>query len=124
MSVTLTEEAQARALGDIFETLSDSGNARRFAKLYRHRLRWSPERGCWMVRRGVHWHEDRTLCVWRFAKAAVTRMINESIVYPYPYTRRARIDWAAASESTDRLAAMIENAKSEMILGAAESRSG
>src|SRR5216683_7221136 len=51
--------------------LTDTGNAERFARLYRERLRHCHAFGAWFFYNGHVWRQDRTGEVMRLAKAAV-----------------------------------------------------
>jgi putative DNA primase/helicase len=94
------------------ESLTDLGNARRFARLHGADVRYSPNLGG-LVWNGNRWIIDKSGEVARLAKNTVTSIYTEA-TREKDDTRRQRLArWAVASENTHRLNAMVEVAQTE-----------
>jgi hypothetical protein len=117
-----TPAVRLASLGPIYENCSDSGNARRMASLYRDHARYCVAEESWYIKCTDGWRQDRDLEIWRIAKATVTRMLAEAWQHPYLIEQKEHVTWCLISESTERIAALVENAKSEMTMGNAETR--
>jgi P4 family phage/plasmid primase-like protien len=91
---------------------TDMGNAARFARAYRDRVRHSG--GGWLVWDGKRWVPDEDGTVKRLAKQIVREMYREATDVQDEGRRQRLIAWAVKSEAHARLSAMIDLAKSEL----------
>jgi len=94
---------------------TDMGNAGRFARRYRDRLRYVRGRG-WFVWDGRRWALDESGTVERMAKAVVRDLHREVAGIEDQEQRKAASRWAFRSESNERLRAMVDLAASELPL--------
>jgi putative DNA primase/helicase len=92
---------------------TDLGNARRLCRLFGDRIRYVHAWGSWLIYDGTRWARDETGEIHRLARATVRSIYAEAAQADDAATRKALAAWATASESSSRLAAMVELAKSE-----------
>lgn len=103
----------ARELGWVNGDLTDLGNCRRLVSHIAGRLRYAPQLHAWLVWDGVRWAEDVTGKVDRMAKAVTDRLLAEAQEDTEPERRKALVDHWRRSQSAQRVAAMIELARTE-----------
>lgn len=94
------------------ERNTDLGNARRLIRLHGADLRYAPGLG-WLVWDGVRWRVDENGEAMRRAKDTVQAIYTEAARENDDVRRQQLAKWAASSESVNRLAAMIELARTE-----------
>lgn len=98
--------------------LTDLGNAERLVAYHGDAIRWDTARKVWRVWDGRRWAADDALTVFRLAADTARKVQKEAAAAPPPANpnekdlRLALFSHAVKSESRDRLAAMIEVAKS------------
>lgn len=100
----------------VYEHLTDTGNAKRMVALHADKIRYCPAHLCWYVWDGRIWARDNTLEVERIAKATVLVMHKEALRIKDDDKRKTRVKHCLSSEGTGRLRAMVENAKSEVVI--------
>lgn len=95
--------------------LTDLGNAKRLASSHGRDMHYihSASSGRWLVWNGIRWSFDNTGEVSRRAKLAVLDIYREAAHCVDDNQRRETTKWAHASESADRIAAMMKLAQSE-----------
>ena len=95
---------------------TDLGNAERMAAYHGNSLRWDIARNFWRVWDGRRWAADSALKAQALAANTARKIREEAVVAPsIPGGRdmgKELFTWAVKSESRDRLAAMLEVAKS------------
>jgi putative DNA primase/helicase len=101
---------------------TDLGNAQRFAAVHRDRLRFVPGWRKWLVWSRGRWRVDETGEARRAAKEIVRRLLLEAVQLPNEDARKRALRWALASQSEQRLRAMltVAESESELVLAAAE----
>jgi len=98
---------------------TDLGNAERFAACHGDSVKFDAANRCWRVWDGRRWAADSSLRVFKLAAQTARNIMQEAASASAPATkdshdiRKSLADWAIKSESRDRLAAMIEVAKSQ-----------
>jgi putative DNA primase/helicase len=98
---------------------TDYGNAERLVARFGDRLRWCQAWGRWLVWTGKRWLADHTGAAERLAKRTVRAMYDEAArVRESDRADAAEMaqhlaSWAAKSEGSDRLSAMLRVARSE-----------
>ena len=92
---------------------TDWGNAKRLVQMHGEDLRYCDLWGSWLVWDGTRWVKDDTREVTRRAKDVVSSMYAEAAGIADQGERKALARWAISSESTHRVRAMLESAKSE-----------
>jgi putative DNA primase/helicase len=92
---------------------TDLGNARRFAAIHRDRLRFVPARRAWLVWNRGRWRGDETGEARRAAKGIARRLLVEAAQVDHEEERKRALRWALASQSEQRLRAMLTVAESE-----------
>lgn len=65
------------ASNDVLRTLTDAGNAERFARQWGEDVRWVPELNNWLVWNGTNWQPDRVGRVMEMAKATARAIYLE-----------------------------------------------
>ena len=98
---------------DVLRTLTDAGNAKRFAQRYAKTIRYVPEWGKWITWQQTHWGIDGAGAVIELAKAAVDAIYEEGNLLSDADLRVAVAKHAKSSASAARLKAMVELASSE-----------
>lgn len=93
--------------------LTDTGNAERLVGMFGQSLRYCAAWGTWLVWSGVRWQRDVSGEVEQYAKRAVRAMYRQAAELDDSAARAALADWARASESAHRRAAMMKLAQSE-----------
>jgi putative DNA primase/helicase len=103
-------------------SLTDAGNAQRFAQHYSETVRYVPEWGQWIVWRDTHWEIDATGAVMELAKALTDVIYEEGNLVADADLRVELAKHAKATADARRLKAMLELAKSqqELVLRATE----
>lgn len=96
------------------EHRTDTGNARRLARLYGDRMRYCVPHRSWYVWNGKIWAPDQELEVDRIAKEMVRDMFREAAEIEDSKQREDLVKHAIRSEATSKLRAMIDNARSEL----------
>jgi putative DNA primase/helicase len=94
-------------------SLTDLGNARRFAEAYFHTLRYVPEWERWLVWDGVRWDPDRSNRALELACEIPRLLLAEAQATKDQDTRRRITKWALASESASRINAAVALAKGD-----------
>jgi putative DNA primase/helicase len=95
------------------EKHTDLGNARRLVRLHGDNIRYIAAWKAWLVWRDGHWRRDGDGEVMRLAKATVEDMYAEAAGIADEGVRNALRKYALKCQSAQRLAAMIELAKTE-----------
>lgn len=90
---------------------TDAGNGARFAKQWRHIVRFDAASQRWRTYDGKRWIVDECDIVMRLAKETARAMLTEATAGSVTNAELAK--WALKSESRDRLAAMVALARSE-----------
>ena len=93
---------------------TDLGNARRLVAHQGQDLRYCYPWGSWLVWDGKRWKVDDSGEIERRAKLTVADIYGEASKATDADARKALAKWAAASESENRIRAMIALAKSEV----------
>jgi len=87
---------------------TDLGNAERLVRLFGDRIRFVPSWG-WMVFDGKRWVRDvNNQRITELAEETVRHIYNEAAQATDPETRKHLARWAVASESKQRIAAMVD----------------
>ncbi len=94
-------------------SLTDTGNAERFAHQHRDRVRYVKPWKTWLVWTGVRWQKDETGEVERLAKEVLRSIYDEAAKGEDAEKRTKLATWAKASEHANRRAAMLTLARSE-----------
>jgi P4 family phage/plasmid primase-like protien len=92
---------------------TDLGNAERLAARYGSRIRYCHPWAKWLAWDGRRWASDQSGTVRRLAKATARRIPDEARHLDDDDRRKALILWGLASESRDKLSAMVDLAASE-----------
>jgi len=92
---------------------TDMGNAERLISLFGCYIRWVPQWG-WLVWDGRRWKRS-TEGVEEFARETVRRIYEEAASIANPEERQKVAKWAMASESKQRIEAMIAVARSMVV---------
>jgi putative DNA primase/helicase len=102
----------------VSENLTDTGNAKRFASLYRGRALYNHVRRAWLWFDGTRWREDETGQVTQWAKTTAYLISAAAINLPqddaHAEQRQSLTRWGLASEDNRRLRAMLELAQDEL----------
>lgn len=108
--------------GAILSTLTDAGNADRFARDWHERVRYVPEWGKWLIWKDNHWVRDEIGGVLELAKKTARRLNEEASAVEDLDTQRLVSKHARQSQQLPRLNALLELAKSipDMIVRSAE----
>jgi putative DNA primase/helicase len=93
---------------------TDQGNAQRLVALHGRDLKYSFTRKCWYVWDGNYWALDTTGEIFRRGKTAVAAIYDEAARALDDEERKRIGKWAIASESNQKLDAMITMARSEL----------
>ena len=93
--------------------LTDLGNGERLAAMHGNDLRFCHPWNKWLVWDGKRWALDQTAAVRRMAKVAVRAIYSEAADQSDDQERLATARWAKASESRQRIEAMIYEAAKE-----------
>lgn len=94
-------------------TLTDAGNAQRFARQHGAIVRYCYEWRRFLIWNDARWHPDAGALAMRLAKETARSIYAEATGEPDPDRRKKIAAWAAASESGARLRAMLALAQSE-----------
>lgn len=92
---------------------TDMGNAKRFAALYRGKVRYCHTWKKWLIYSGGRWAKDETGEIIRLAKSTVESIYGEARMIPEEVERKAVAKHAIHSESDKRIQSMIRLAESE-----------
>lgn len=98
---------------------TDLGNAERFAACHGDSVKFDTANRCWRIWDGKRWAADSSLHMLKLAAQTARNIMQEAASASAPATtdshdiRKSLAAWAIKSESRDRLAAMIEVAKSQ-----------
>jgi putative DNA primase/helicase len=101
------------AVVDHDANLTDLGNAERFVAEHGASVRYCTPRKRWLVWEGARWRWDDRGEVVRLAKTTVRRMYAACREIDDKDRREATARWALASESAQRIRAMLELAQTE-----------
>ena len=115
--VTQTDPAATAKAGNPY-SMTDLGNSERFAFYHGDAVRWDTARKVWRVWDGKRWAVDDALDVHRRAAATVRKIRKEAAAAPSGDGNGKDLGallfaWAVKSESRERMAAMMEVAKSQ-----------
>jgi putative DNA primase/helicase len=108
------EHAREKAGGFRSEMATDLGNARRLVRFHGSDLRYVHAWRSWLAWQDGHWQRDDDEAVMRMAKATVEQMHAEAMRINDEAVRASLRKHALASQSAQRLAAMVKLAQSEM----------
>jgi P4 family phage/plasmid primase-like protien len=86
---------------------TDLGNAERLIAACGKDIRYSYERKSWLIWRGTHWQWDAGGEIMKLAQKAVRKIYAEAAEEENEDERKKTADWAKASESNQRLNAMV-----------------
>lgn len=103
----------APATGEGRPTLTDAGNARRFARQHGAMVRYCYDWHRFLIWDDARWRPDAGALVMRLAKETARAIYDEPAGEPDPDRRKKIAAWAGASESEVRLRAMLALAQSE-----------
>jgi len=92
---------------------TDLGNARRLVDMMAGNVRFEPASRAWFVWDGMHWAKDHDGQVDRLAKRIADDLLTDAKLVNDPETLKRRMAFALKSQSTARIAGMIELAKTE-----------
>ena len=95
------------------ERHTDLGNARRIVRLHGDNIRYVAAWKSWLVWRDGHWRRDDDGEIMRLAKATVEGMFAEATGIADEDVRNAQRKYALKCQGAQRLAAMVELAKTE-----------
>ena len=95
------------------ERNTDLGNARRIVRLHGDNIRYVAAWKSWLVWRDGHWRRDDDGEIMRLAKATVEGMFAEATAIADEAVRNAQRKYALKCQGAQRLAAMVELAKTE-----------
>ena len=95
------------------ERNTDLGNARRIVRLHGNNIRYVAAWKSWLVWRDGHWRRDDDGEIMRLAKATVEGMFAEATAIADEAVRNAQRKYALKCQGAQRLAAMVELAKTE-----------
>lgn len=93
--------------------LTDLGNAERLAARYGSQIRYCPPKRKWLVWDGRRWAWDDRGEINRIAKKTVRAIYAEASDEAEEKEAKAIAAWAAKSEASDKLAALVKLAQSE-----------
>jgi putative DNA primase/helicase len=94
--------------------LTDLGNAERLVHHFGDRIRYCHAWKKWLIWDGVRWVVDQRGQIQQLAKKVVRKIYRETESATYPENRQAIAKHALASESDQRISAMIALAQSEV----------
>lgn len=94
-------------------TLTDAGNAQRFADQHGHNLRYCHSTGRWLIWNNATWREDTTEEVFRLAKETAKSLYEDIKAAKDEDAQKAIRKHAARSESANSLRSMLQLAQSE-----------
>ena len=98
----------APAPDDLRRTLTDAGNADRFADRHRDDVRFVPERGVWLVWRGTHWQADAIGEVAEMAKRVAAAIFEEGMLISDDAFESTSRGTPRTPPNAARLKAMVE----------------
>jgi len=90
--------------------LTDAGNGERFAARSRNHATFDTSRKGWRVWDGTRYRLDETGAVFQLAKETARSIRQEAVDQPTDKAKKT-CDWAFASESNNRLNAMLSAAR-------------
>lgn len=93
---------------------TDTGNAYRLVAMHGDNLRYCYPWGKWLCWNGKRWEADQRGQVMQWAKETVKAIYHEAGRAGDPDHAKMIAEWAMASESVGKLAAMLEAAKDEL----------
>lgn len=94
-------------------TLTDTGNAERFAAQHAGHIRYCYAQKSWYVWVGTHWRRDPGDAIARMAKETAKSIYLEAATATSEDRRKVTGQWAAKSEDERRRRAMVDLARSE-----------
>lgn len=103
----------AKPEGEDRDNLTELGNAKRLVKRWGSRIRYFATKGKWLVWDGTRWETDETGGVMRAAKDVVMNMYHRAAQIEDLERRKDYLKWAMASETRNRLEAMVSLARTE-----------
>lgn len=95
----------------VSDTLTDLGNAERFAKHHGHRVRYSYQYAGWLASDGKRWKQDESGKAETHAQVTVRTIYREAASEPDSAKRRELVNHAKRSEGAGKIAAMLELAR-------------
>ncbi|HEY3180488.1 MAG TPA: bifunctional DNA primase/polymerase, partial [Casimicrobiaceae bacterium] len=100
------------APNDVLGTLTDAGNADRFARRWGEDLRYVPELKGWLIWNGAYWRRDSVGAVMEMAKVTAREIYAEGSVVEDSAVCKKIAAHSNASQQAARLKAMLELAES------------
>jgi putative DNA primase/helicase len=114
LRVVVRDVESSRQKGRRSFRCTDLGNAERFVARYAHLLRYCPPRDAWYVWDGQRWKIDTVGSMARRAAAAIRAIYREAARPNLSHEESGQLArWAHSSESSGRLSAMLELAKTQ-----------
>lgn len=113
----INRTVQAGLNGGLTHSMTDAGNARRFASRYQGRCLYCNELGSWYIWKGTHWAEDRTNHVRELATHTAQAIYDEAEYLSQAVdleSGRKRRDYANTSSNHRRLMNMISLAEPKL----------
>ena len=104
---TKIQSAQSSPPKGFTGPLTDLENARRFAQVHGHQLRYLSKSRQWLVWDGKCWRPDETGEIQRRAKGTVRAFLDAALKIDDPTTRLKQQGHALAAQRAGRIAGMI-----------------
>ena len=108
-----TSHGESQTRNDGHYARTDTGNAERFADQHAGKVRHCWATGRWLVWSKTHWAEDATGAVYRLATKTARGIYQEAARCTDDELRGKLAKWATASESRQRIEAMLHLARSQ-----------
>ncbi len=113
---TSTADTRYGGLGNTGHPRTDLGNAERLVDNHGADLRFVPSWGKWLVWDGTRWSVDVLMQVMLRSQRTVRSIYGEAALLPNRQARTAMAAWAVASESKNRISAMVSLAEPMLAL--------
>jgi putative DNA primase/helicase len=93
--------------------LTDKGNADRFADTFKRKARYCVLWKKWLIWNGIRWKKDEDLAYQELAKDSVEQIREEALkIKGDPDKRKVHFAWYHKSQSSERLGALVKQARS------------
>lgn len=96
--------------------MTDFGNAERFTHQHKDTIRWCQVWKQWVIYNGTYWEKDAHGKIGAYAKKTIRSIYREAADIPSEDDRKKLIHHGLKSESSGAASAMLERAKSEMLV--------